>query len=73
MKTDPFWIQQFGVFPAGKFDRYYFTYAQPHGITSANSNNSSVQLRIDSETVVIVEISEGYDFNPGIAFSIDLN
>jgi len=71
--TDPFWIQQFGVFPAGKFDRYYFTFDEPHNITSAISDNESVNLRIDSETVVVVEISEGYDFNPGIAFSIFLN
>lgn len=69
-ENDPFWIQQFGVFPEGKFDRYYFTFSEPHNITNSSSNNSSVNLIIESETVVVVEIGEGYDFNPGISFSI---
>jgi len=30
-------------------------------------------LRIDSDTVVVVEIGEGYDIVPGLTFSIDLN
>ena len=72
-ETDPFWIQQFGVFPAGKFDRYYLTFAEPHNIVSGSSTNGSVNLRVDSETVVVVELSEGYDFNPGMAFTINLN
>lgn len=70
---DPFWSRVFEVFPAGKFDRYYFTFSEPHNISGSSSNNSSVRLRIDSETVVVVEISEGYDMNPGTTFSIDLN
>ena len=70
---DPFWQNVFGVFPAGKFDRYYFTFSEPHNISSFSSTNSAVNLRIDSETVIVVEISEGYDMNPGIAFSISLN
>lgn len=69
---DPFWSNNFAVFPAGKFDRYYFTFAAPHGITSGTSANSSVALRIDSPTVAVVELSENYDFNAGIAFTIDL-
>jgi len=71
--SDPFWIQQFEVFPAGKVDRYYFTYSEPHNITNYTSSNSAVNLRIDSDTVIVVEINEGYDFNPGQAFTIDLN
>ena len=70
---DPFWQNVFGVFPAGKFDRYYFTFSEPHNISGFTSNNSSVNLRIDSETVIVVEISEAYDMKPGISFSIDLN
>ncbi len=70
---DPFWQNVFGVFPAGKFDRYYFTFSEPHNISSYSSNNSSVNLRIDSETVIVVEISEAYDMNPGISFSITLD
>jgi len=70
---DPFWQNVFGTFPAGKFDRYYLTYSKPHGITSANSNHSSVKLDIRSETQVVVEISEGYKMQPGAAFLIRLN
>jgi len=69
---DPFWSNVFGVFPAGKFDRYYLTFSEPHGITNSTSSNSSVSLRIDSDTVVVVEIAEGYDMNPPMSFSIDL-
>lgn len=71
--NDPFWQNVFGVFPAGKFDRYYFTFSEPHNISGSSSTNSSVKLRIDSETVIVVEISEAYDMNPGISFSISLN
>ena len=69
---DPFWTNVFGVFPAGKFDRYYLTFSEPHNITSGSSSNSSVSLRVDSDTVVVVEITEGYDMNPGMSFSIDI-
>lgn len=69
---DPFWSNIFGVFPAGKFDRYYLTFSEPHNISGSTSSNSSVQLRVDSANVVVVEISEDYDLNPGIAFVIDL-
>jgi len=51
---DPFWVNVFEVFPAGKFDRYYFTFSEPHNITSGTSSNSSVSLRIDSDTVAVV-------------------
>ncbi len=70
--ADPFWVNIFGEFPAGKFDRYYLTFAEPHNISSATSTNSSVRLRIDSANVAVVEISEGYDMNPGAAFSLSL-
>jgi len=70
---DPFWVNVWGEFPAEKFDRYYLTFSEPHNITSATSSNSSVRLRIDSDTVAVVEISEGYDMNPPTSFSISLN
>lgn len=69
---DPFWTNIFGVFPAGKFDRYYMTFSSPHGITSGTSSNSSVGLRVDSDSVIVVEIGENYDMNPGISFRIDI-
>jgi len=72
-ETDPFWPMQFGVFPAGKFDRYYFTFSEPHNISGFTSNDGTVSLRIDSDTVIVVELSEGYDFNPGKSFRIALD
>lgn len=69
---DPFWSNIFGEFPAGKFDRYYLTFSDPHGITSSSSSNSSVSLRIDSETVVVIDISEGYNMTPPLSFRISL-
>ena len=70
--TDPFWVNVFGLFPAGKVDRYYFTFSAPHNISGFSSNNSSLNVRIDSETVIVVELSEGYDLQPGVAFSATL-
>lgn len=71
--SDPFWSNVFGLFPAGKADRYYFTFSEPHNISGFSSTNSSLNVRIDSETVIVVELSEGYDLQPGVAFSITLN
>ncbi|WP_299278923.1 hypothetical protein [uncultured Psychroserpens sp.] len=74
--SDPFWANiadVFGVFPNGKFDRYYYTFSEPHNISSFTTNNSSVNLRIDSDTVIVVEISEGFVVTPGASFSIILN
>jgi len=70
--TDPFWPMQFGTFPAGKFDRYYFTFSEAHNIVSSSSSDNNVRLRIDSDTVIVVELSDGYDFNPGKSFNIEL-
>jgi len=70
---DPFWVNVFGVFPDEKFDRYYFTFSEPHNIESSSSDNSSVSLRVDSPTVAVVEIGPDYDMNAGTAFTIDLN
>ena len=72
-EEDPFWVNVFEVFPAGKFDRYYFTFAEEHGVKGFESNDDTVTLRIDSPTVLVVEISEGYDMNPGTTFTIDLD
>lgn len=69
---DPFWTNVFGEFPAGKFDRYYFTFSEPHNITGASSTNSAVSLRVDSPTVVVVEIGEGYAMAPPLSFELTL-
>ncbi len=71
--SDPFWSNVFGLFPAGKTDRYYLTFSQPHNITSFSSDNSWVNVRVDSDTVIVVELTEGYNLQPGVAFSIGLN
>ena len=69
---DPFWTNVFGEFPAGKFDRYYFTFSEPHNVSGASTTNSSVAVRVDSPTVLVVEISQGYDMNPPQSFEIAL-
>lgn len=72
---DPFWTNIadiFGVTPTGKFDRYYFTFSEPHNISGFTSSNSSVNLRIDSETVIVVEIGGGFDVSPDASFSLKL-
>ena len=71
--SDPFWTNVFGLFPAGKTDRYYFTFSEPHNISGFSSTNSSLNVRIDSETIIVVELSEGYDLQPGVSFSVELD
>lgn len=70
---DPFWVNVFGDFPAGKFDRYYLTFSEPHNVTGSSSSNDSVSLRIDSPTVLVVEIGEGYKMSPPRSFRIDVS
>ncbi len=69
---NPFWSNVFEVHPEGKFDRYYLTFSEPHNIESFSSDNSSVNLRIDSPTVAVVELGAEYDMNPGTEFTIDV-
>ncbi len=71
-EADPFWSNVFGLFPSGKTDRYYFTFSEAHNITGFTSNNDALNVRIDGEKVIVVELSEGYDLQPGVSFFIDL-
>ncbi len=71
-ENTPFWPMQFGVFPEGKFDRYYFTLSEAHNIKGSSSSDENVRLRIDSDNVIVVELGAGYDFNPGKTFTINL-
>ena len=71
--THPTYSNFYRTIEASTFDRYYFVFAEPHNIESATSNNSSVNLNIRSATEIVVEIGEGFDFNPGTTFTIDLN
>ncbi len=70
---DPFWTNVFGLFPDGKVDRYYLTFSEPHNIQGFTSDNPNLNLRIDSDTVVVVELTGGYDLQPGVSFSVELN
>ena len=77
-QNDPFWgtggiADIFGVTPAGKTDRYYLTFSASHNIKSFNTNATGVNLRIDSTNVIVVEVGEGFDVQPGATFSISLN
>ncbi len=69
---DPTYGDLFRTLEAGTVDRYYFNFAEGHNVDDWSSNNSSVNLRIDSGNILVVEIGEGYDFNPGISFTISL-
>lgn len=70
---DPNYGSLFRVLEAGTVDRYYLTFDAAQNVSSATSSNSSVNLRIDSNKVLVVEIGEGYDFKPGQNFTITLN
>ncbi len=69
---DPFWSNVFGLFPDGKVDRYYFTFDEPHGVGGFMSDNPNLNVRIDSDTVVVVELTAGYDLQSGVSFTVEL-
>lgn len=62
----------FRVLEAGTVDRYYLTFDQDQNVDDFESDNTSVNLRIDSDRILVVEIGEGYDFKPGQNFTIKL-
>ena len=73
--SDPFWggfVEIFGVTPEGKTDRYYFTFSEEHNIKSFTTSATGVNLRIDSNKVIVVEVGEGFDVQPGVSFTVDL-
>ncbi|MEM9338059.1 MAG: hypothetical protein AAGA66_04975 [Bacteroidota bacterium] len=70
---DPTYGALYRVLEPGTFDRYYLNFATPQNVTGFTSDNSSVNLRIDSNTSLVVEIGEGFDFRPGATFTITLN
>ncbi len=55
------------------FDRYYLTFDQAQVVNGFTSSNPAINLRIDSDRILVVEIREGYDFKPGQSFKITLN
>lgn len=70
---DPTYGDLFRTLEAGTFDRYYLTFSQDHNVDGFTSNNPSVNLRIDSQNVLVVEIGEGFNFQPNSTFIINLN
>ncbi|MFK7773751.1 MAG: hypothetical protein AB8F94_16490 [Saprospiraceae bacterium] len=70
---DPTYMDFFRTLEAGTTDRYYLTFTEAHNVNGFTSNNSSVNLRIDSDKILVVEIGEGFNFNPGSSFTITLN
>ena len=63
----------FRTLEAGTTDRYYLSFDKAQNVSGFSSDNASVGLRIDSDNVLVVEIGEGFDFNPGSTFEITLN
>lgn len=72
-EDDPTYGMLFRVLEEGTVDRYYLTFDDAQNVESFNANNEAVNLRIDSESVLVVEIGEGYDFKPGQSFNISLS
>ncbi len=70
---DPNYGTLFRVLEADTYDRYYLTFDDAQDVTGFTSSNSSVNLRIDSDKVLVIEIGEDYDFKPGQSFTITLN
>ena len=70
---DPTYGEFFRIIEAGTIDRYYLTFEEPQNVSGFSSSNPSVSLRFDSDKVLVVEIGEGFDFNPGTTFTITLN
>ncbi|MEM7572694.1 MAG: hypothetical protein AAF433_07330 [Bacteroidota bacterium] len=68
----PIYSNFFRTIEANTFDRYYFEFTEAHNIESGSADNSSVNFSILSDTRILIEIGEGFDFNPGSSFSISL-
>ncbi len=73
LADDPNYGTLFRVLEADTYDRYYLTFDTAQEVTGFTSSNAAVNLRIDSDKVLVVEIGEGYDFNPDQSFTITLN
>lgn len=72
-ENDPTYGDLFRILEANTVDRYYLTFDSAQNVNGATSSNAAVNLRIDSNKVLVVEIGEGYDFKPGQSFTITLN
>lgn len=70
---DPTYGDLFRVLEPDTYDRYYLTFDDAQKVNDSSSNNAAVNLRVDTDKVLVVEIGEGFDFKPGATFTITLN
>lgn len=70
---DPTYGDLFRILEDGTRDRYYLIFDAAQNVSGSSSDNSSVNLRIDSDKILVVEIGAGFDFKPGASFTIELN
>ncbi|GAA0724796.1 hypothetical protein GCM10009430_29590 [Aquimarina litoralis] len=71
--NDPNYGPLFRTLEPDTFDRYYLTFDEAQNVKGFSSSNSSVNLRIDANNILVVEIGEGFEFQPGASFTITLN
>lgn len=69
----PVYSNFFRIIEANTFDRYYFSFDVNHNISSGSSSDSSVSLSIISDNEIMVQVGEGFNFNPGSSFTIIFN
>lgn len=70
---DPTYGALFRTLEPDTYDRYYLTFDRAQNVNSFSSSNAAVNLRIDSNKILVVEIGEGFDFQPGATFTITLD
>jgi len=71
--NDPTYSSYYRTLEAGTHDRYYLSFDNAQNVTGfSSSSSSSVNLRMDSDKILVVEIGEGFNFNPGSMFTIQL-
>ncbi|MFT5823058.1 MAG: hypothetical protein ACI8ZM_004317 [Crocinitomix sp.] len=69
---DPTYSPFYRTLEAGTFDRYYFKFDQDHKIKSGESTDASTSLKVISDSEILVQIGEGYSYNPETTFTITL-
>ncbi|CAL2105168.1 conserved exported hypothetical protein [Tenacibaculum sp. 190524A02b] len=69
---DAFWKENYRTLEAGVKDRYYLTFDAPHNVDSFTSNNAAINLRVDSDKILVVEVGEGFEFRPDSEFTLTL-
>lgn len=70
---DPTYGALFRILEPNTYDRYYLTFDKAQNVNSFSSSDPAVNLRIDSNKILVVEIGEGFDFQPGATFTITLD